>query len=455
MVQRRTSANRRHRRRILAPAMMGVAALALTACSGGADLKGSEGTMSGDVVFWSSFTQGPRAEYMEEMAKKFEKDHPGVNIKIETFSWNEFNTKWTTGLSTGAVPDASTALPNQVVQMINVDALAPVDDVIDDIGRDRFYESALSEGAAGGKNYSVPIYTHAQVMWYRKDLLAQAGIEVPTTWDELRSAAEKLSTDGVYGLSVPFGSNDVLATRYLNFYMQSAGENLIDDSGRANLTSKAAIDGISYWTDLYKDVSPKGSSNYNVLDQATLFYQGKTAIDFNSGFHISGVEGASPDLVDDIAAAPLPRMHESDPVYGGETSNTPIVVWKASSKRAAAKEFVKTLYNDDDYIRFLHSVPGGMLPALKDIESNEAYLDDEVLEEFSSSVDVIADAVPLGSAMGMENGPQVQAGLLTNQAVIEDMFQDIALNGVPVKEAAQQAEDKLNRLFETAGVTFE
>ena len=44
--------------------------------------------------------------------------------------------------------------------------------------------------------------------------------------------------------------------------------------------------------------------DYAVLDQATLFYQGKTAFDFNSGFHISGVSTNRPDLVDSIAAAP-------------------------------------------------------------------------------------------------------------------------------------------------------
>lgn len=411
--------------------------------------------LSGDLVFWSSFTQGPRAEYMQRMADKFTAAHPKVKISIETFSWNEFNTKWTTGLAAGQVPDISTALPNQVVEMIDVGALAPVDDVIDAIGRSRFAESALREGQKDGNSYSLPVYSHAQVMWYRTDLLAAKGIAVPTTWAELKDAAIALNDPpNVYGLSVPLGTNDFMGARYLNYYVQSAGSTLIDATGRADLTSPAAIEGINFWVDLYKQVSPQGSINYNVLDQATLFYQGKTAFDFNSGFHIGGVASTTPDLLDDFAAAPLPRLKAGDPIYGGETANIALVAWAVGKHQEAAKAFLKSLYEDADYIEFIHSVPGGMLPALNDISQQPAYQDNDLLKQFASSVAVIEEVIPLGSAIGMEDGPKVQAGIITSQAVIEQMFQDIILNGTPVEQAAQAAEDKLNELFVAAGAVF-
>lgn len=445
-------------RRAMAASAAAVTVFALASCATQAppsDSSAGDGELSGDVVFWHSFTQGPRAEYMERMASEFEAAHPDVDITIETFSWGEFQTKWTTGLAAGQVPDLSTALPNQVVEMINVGALAPVDDVIDAIGRDRFSAAALGEGTLDGVSYSLPIYSHAQVMWYRADLLEAAGLEVPETWDELKAAAVALTagTDQ-YGLSVPMGSNDLMASRFLNFYLQSAGETLLDKDGRANLTSDTAIKGIEYWADMYRKTSPEGSVNYNVLDQATLFYQGKTAFDFNSGFQISGVVGTSPQLEDAIKAAPLPRMKAGDDAYGGETSNIATVVWQKSDVQEEAKAFLEFLYQDEDYIDFLHSVPGGMLPSLADISENEKYLDNETLQRHADSVAVISDAVPMGTAIGMESGPRVQAGILTSQAVIEKMFQDIVLNGTDVKTAAKAAQDQLNQLFVTAGVSF-
>ena len=55
------------------------------------------------------------------------------------------------------------------------------------------------------------------------------------------------------------------------------------------------------------------------------------------------------------------------------------------------------------------------------------------------------------TSIGMEYGPRAEAGLLTSQRVIEEMFQDIVMNDTPVEEAAKAAEDKLNDLFSTLG----
>lgn len=230
--------------------------------------------LKGDITFWHSFTQGPRFESIQKSAADFKTKHPNVNITVEAFSWSDFYTKWTTGLASGNVPDMSTALPNHVTEMIDADAIIPLNDLIDKIGRDRFYEAPLVEATLDGNTYALPIYSHAQVMWYRKDLLAEKGLSIPTTWDELYEAAKAVQSDSVYGCSVPLGTGDMMATRYLNFYVRSAGETLITKDGKANLTSQAVIDGINYWVKMYNEVSPKESINFKVLDQATLYYQG-------------------------------------------------------------------------------------------------------------------------------------------------------------------------------------
>jgi multiple sugar transport system substrate-binding protein len=288
-------------------------------------------------------------------------------------------------------------------------------------------------------------------MWYRKDLLKKANVEVPQTWAELLDTAKKVNNaPDVYGLSVPLGIGDMQATRFLNFYVRSAGETLITKEGKANLTSKAALDGIKYWIEMYKATSPKGSINYKVLDQATLFYQGKTAFDFNSGFHIGGVETNSPALLDQIDAAPIPKINANDPVQGIETSNIPLVVWKKSKHPEIAKAFVESLYEKEQYIKFLHSVPAGMLPAMKDIAKDPAFLDNPTIKKFNNAVKVISSAVDKGTAIGMEYKPTLQSGIITSQSVIEKMFQNILLKDENVEEAAKKAEKELNDLFRVA-----
>ena len=103
------------------------------------------GELSGEITFWHSFTQGARMEAIQAAADQFMADNPGVTINIETMSWGDFNTKWNAGITTGDLPDMSTAQnTGEVVEMLNAGVLAPSDATIDAIGRDLFSEKALA-----------------------------------------------------------------------------------------------------------------------------------------------------------------------------------------------------------------------------------------------------------------------------------------------------------------------
>ena len=126
-----------------------------------------------------------------------------------------------------------------------------------------------------------------------------------------------------------------------------------------------------------------------------------------------------------------------------------MVIWKNSQYPEICEAFIKFLYEPENYVPFLLSVPVGMLPALPEIAQDPTLLNDPTVVKFTNSLNVISDAVGAGTAIGMEYGPRPEAGLLTSQGVVETMFQNIIVKGVPVETAAKEAEKKLNDLFET------
>jgi multiple sugar transport system substrate-binding protein len=414
----------------------------------------SDTKLSGDITFWHSFSQGPRMENIAKITDSFLKENPDVKINIETFSWSDFYTKWTTGLSSGTVPDMSSATASQAVEMIDADAIRPMDDVVKKIGRDQFYESALTEMTADGHVYGVPLYSNTEALWYRKDIMEKYNLEIPETWEELYEQC-KLITEkengNVYGSAVPLGTNDMMGTRWLHLYVRSGGETLITEDGKANITSDLAIDGINYWVKMYKEISPEDSINFNVLDQATLYYQGKIAFDFNTGFHIGGVQSNSPDLLQYVDCAPIPRINKGDPAVGCETNNTPFVVWNASKHPEICEAYIEYFYEPERYVDFLLSVPVGMMSAIKGVTDTDKYKNNDIVKKFQHADEVLNQMLPGSTSIGMEYGPRPEAGVLTNSRVIEEMFQDIILNGTDVNTAAKAAEDKLNQLFEAVG----
>ena len=418
--------------------------------SDGAEASTADGDLEGEITFWHSFTQGARMDAVQAAADSFMELHPGVKINIETYSWGDFNTKWNAGITTGDLPDMSTAQNTaEVIEMVNAGVAASADNFLDTFGRDKFSAKALGDMTWDDVCYGIPYYSHAQVMWYRHDLLDAINAEVPKTWDEFYDLAVQLTNDDTYGAAFSCSTNDLLCSRYLNYYVTSGGGSLLNDDLTANLTSDLAIDGINFWLKVYENCSPAETINYTVLDHATLFYQGKTAFDFNSGFMISGVQSNTPEIAEFVDAAPLPKINADDPDYSAEATHIPLVIWQHSEHPEICEAFIDYLLQEDNYIPFLEAVPVGMLPAVAGISDTEAYKANETVQFYSNAVDVISDAIEMGNAIGVDDhGASIQASYLTSQGVIEAMFQDIITNGTDVETAAQNAENELNEIFE-------
>ncbi|MCM1253545.1 MAG: sugar ABC transporter substrate-binding protein [Clostridium sp.] len=410
-------------------------------------------SLSGEITFWHSFIQGARMEAVERAVAKFEEKYPNVKINVEMMSWSDFKGRWKDGMENGNLPDISTACNMyEAEELVNAGILQPADEIVDAIGRERFSDNVLYELTHGNQVYGVPYYSHAYVMWYRKDLLDGEGIAVPSTWDELYEAAYALTDEeqGIYGCPVSMSPKDFMSAINLHMYVRSEGGSLLNDDLTADLTSDLALEGIRYWVKMYENCSPKETINDTVTEQAALFYEGKTAFDFNSGFHISGVAGSREDLLASIACAPLPRMNKEDEYYSAVVSHIPLVLYKDAENVEVCIKFLEFLFEEENYIDFLDSVPVGMLPSIRGISSTEQYQSNELRKQFAGEEDVIQEAMLNGMALGFEHGPNVQAGIITSSGVIESMFQDIVQNGADVETAAREAQEELNRLFEEA-----
>ena len=72
------------------------------------------------------------------------------------------------------------------------------------------YFDTKKQAFGGPTLYLIPgLYTGPIIMYYRKDLLAKAGVAVPSTWEEYLAAAQKLNVDGIAGNTMVAKSGDV------------------------------------------------------------------------------------------------------------------------------------------------------------------------------------------------------------------------------------------------------
>jgi multiple sugar transport system substrate-binding protein len=137
----------------------------------------------------------------------------------------------------------------------------------------------------GGKTlYLIPgLHGGSVVLFYRKDLLAKAGLRPPTTWSSYLAAAKKLNTGGVAGNSIIAKSGDVSMflcdwyTRFVNMGGILMSGSPVTKNYKPRLTSPAAVAALQHMVDCVKYASP-GVQSYDFTVSTNAFSAGQTAM---------------------------------------------------------------------------------------------------------------------------------------------------------------------------------
>lgn len=152
---------------------------------------------------WSNDTNELKRLYDTAVAE-YIKDNPHVKIETQTLDTEAYKTKISAefagnarGIDVFYYWGAGTAR-----KLVNADKLLPLDEYITDEVRDRILEGSTTAFSYDGKLYSVPSFSWFMTLYANKDLFDQAGAKLPTNYDELLEAVEKLSAlDGVTPLA--------------------------------------------------------------------------------------------------------------------------------------------------------------------------------------------------------------------------------------------------------------
>lgn len=116
---------------------------------------------------------------------------------------------------------------------------------------DDFYPSLRAAFTSNGTFYCPPKDFSTLALIYNKKMLSDAGVTVPTTWDELTAASKKLTNaeNGTFGMSLPAD-----AARWLAFLYQAGGM-VIGPDGKMNINTPEAKQALDYYTGLLVDGS--------------------------------------------------------------------------------------------------------------------------------------------------------------------------------------------------------
>jgi multiple sugar transport system substrate-binding protein len=141
-----------------------------------------------------------------------------------------------------------------------------------------FAPSAMNTVKINGIQTSLPLVVEHEVLYYRKDLLQQAGISVPKTLDELKQAAAKLTVPGKQFGFIARGQQVPLVTQVSSFLYSYGGDWYNQSTHQATLNSPAAVSAFSLYGNLLRNYGPPGVTNMSWPQAVAVFGQGKVAL---------------------------------------------------------------------------------------------------------------------------------------------------------------------------------
>jgi glucose/mannose transport system substrate-binding protein len=153
-------------------------------------------------VFFNWWTSPGERVALEALTDLYTQQHPGVIVENAAISGgagvNIREQLYAQGLDMGRPPD-SYQVHGGAELLDDLRYLQPVDDLYAQNGWDErvLPAAVLAQVRHEGHYYAVPVNAHrSNVLWYRKDLLADVGMAPPTTWDEFFLVADALVDAG-------------------------------------------------------------------------------------------------------------------------------------------------------------------------------------------------------------------------------------------------------------------
>jgi len=220
---------------------------------------------------------------MQELSGEFEKTHPDIQLDWVVLEENVLRQRLTTDIATkGGQFDLMTIGLYETGIWGDRGWLTPLENLPDSYDLDDILPSVRDGLSVDGNLYALPFYAESSMTYYRADLFAQAGLEMPEqpTWEQMREFAKALHKPDQeqYGMCLRgkagWGENMALVTTLANAF----GARWFDEQWRPEFTGSEWTNALTFYVDLLGNYGPPGASSNGFNENLALFNSGKCAL---------------------------------------------------------------------------------------------------------------------------------------------------------------------------------
>jgi multiple sugar transport system substrate-binding protein len=338
------------RRRAGVAASIALLAISLvTACSGATN-SGDSSASSVDPAKTYNLTYWSWTKGSAEAVAAFNKAHPNIHVTFQqTPSGSKGGyAKVSDAFKAGNGPDVFNAEYVALPSFVAAGQVADLSSYLTSKATSDYLPQAMQMVTLGGRKWGVPADIGAQILYYRKDLYAQYGLAVPTTWQQFADDAQKLAAQkpGLYLAN--YTVDDPLVLEALAAAAGARWFSTAGDSWTLNFTDQATGKVADFWQGLAdkKLLAPVFSNTTGyTADVAAGHILSLVSVNWNASYNMTNF----PDLKGKWGVSLLPSFdgQPASGVLGGST----YAISKSSKNIAAAAEFALWMTSNADGIK--------------------------------------------------------------------------------------------------------
>jgi multiple sugar transport system substrate-binding protein len=448
--------------------LLAAGTLVLSACGGG-----GSGESENTITMWTLEDVQSRIEKTRQIAAQYTKK-TGTKVEVVAVAEDQFSQLITSSAAAGDLPDVVAALPlSGVAELGNNDLLdtEAAASVVESLGPDTFTQRALDlTQDPEGQQLAVPSDGWAQLLFYRKDLFQQAGLQPPKTFADIEAAAKALDSAGVDGITAATAPDDSFTQQTFEHLALANGCQLSSQSGQVTLDSPQCAETFGYYTDLMSRYGPSGLQTVDTTRASYL--AGKAAMVVWSSFfldELAGLRADTPPTCPECRKDPsflsdntgivssIQGPSGAQPAQYGEITSWTITDG-ASEQTADFVEFMM----DDAYIDWLSLAPEGKVPVRTGTQQDPTKFVDawpglkvgSEMKPLSSvygqeTINTLLKSPETFQRWGFEQGRGALAGAMLSELPVPEALADSLAGDLTPQEAAQQAQEDVQRIAES------
>ncbi|MDY6923026.1 MAG: sugar ABC transporter substrate-binding protein [Pseudomonadota bacterium] len=335
------------------------------------------------LTFWA---MGNEAASVPQLLPEFERLNPGIRVDVQALPWTAAHQKLLTAYAGDSLPDLSQVGNTWVAEMAAIGAISALPAFASDLLTDQF-PAVLETNRIDGRVVGVPWYVDTRLLFYRSDLLEQAGYQsVPPTWAGWKQALHAIKRrvgEDRYAVLLPLNEFEQLLT----FGLQGDAPLLRDQDTRGNFSSPSFVTALAFYKSLFDEGLAPVATGAQISNVWTEFARGWFSFYFSGPWSIGDFRNRlGPETRWTTSGVPGP-----DGLGASAPGGSSLVVYSSSPRQAAAWTLVR--YLSDPAVQARFNVITGNLPARQSAWSAPAVANDPYVAPFKGQL-ARAEAVP-------------------------------------------------------------